>query len=125
MQLSSWIIGIIVACVVAYVMNRRRRPPLDYSGAQLVFVLSPTCSFCKMSYPAWQAAKMAHAALDTKTLVRGDDDAEMSPLSVEAYPTFILRRNGREVSRTMGAKREAELDAWLRGALARAPAGHP
>lgn len=116
-MISAWIIGVVVAAVVLYLMYRRRRPALNYEGAVLAFALSPTCTYCKMSHPAWLQVKGMHSGLATKLLVRGEDDAELEPLGIEAYPTFVLWRNDREVSRTMGAKTADDLDRWLTQAL--------
>ena len=81
----------------------------------VVFFFMTGCPHCQATWPAWEKAK--------KKLKKGGVDVseteskEVSPADgVSAFPTFVLKVDGKEVKRVEGARTDADALAKELGA---------
>jgi thioredoxin len=73
------------------------------------------CPPCRKMEPVLQSFMKSNAG--KLTLVKMDggiEDQLMKTLNVEALPTFILYKNGKEVKRKQGLVSEEEFNSWLK-----------
>ena len=64
------------------------------------------CGPCKMMGPVLEELAAAHPTVKVGKLAMAR--------KIDAIPALLLFRNGQEVSRSVGYKPAAELEAWLR-----------
>ena len=84
----------------------------------LVDFYSPTCGPCLMMGPEF--AKAAETLYPDVRLAKVDTSAEgaiASRFRIQAVPTLILFRDGREIARQSGAMGAKDLVNWTRGNL--------
>lgn len=79
----------------------------------VVFYYMDGCSHCKATWPAWRALKRSTDA-EFKEVESKD------AVGIQAFPTLVVHRSGKEVARVVGEKRDgkalaAELGLRTRG----------
>lgn len=95
----------------------------DRGGALLLDVWAPWCGPCRTMAPHFaQAARELEPEVRLLKLDSQAHPAASDNLRISGIPTLILFRDGREVARQSGALSAAQIVAWTRQALARAPA---
>lgn len=85
----------------------------------LVDIWAPWCGPCRMVGPVVDA--MSHEFAGRLKVVKVNSDEAPGVgrrLGVQSIPTLVLYRDGREVSRSIGARPAAELRAWVDGFVA-------
>lgn len=88
----------------------------------LVDLWAPWCGPCKTIGPLVENAGRGLAGRLKVVKVNVDDAPEISQqFGVQGIPTLLLLRNGREVSRQVGALPGHALRAWIDAELARNP----
>ena len=81
----------------------------------LVDFYSPTCGPCLMMGPEFAAAAEAlHPAVRLAKLDISAEQALAARYSIQAVPTLMLFKDGREVARQPGALNSADIQAWVR-----------
>ncbi len=87
----------------------------------LVDVWAPWCGPCRMVSPVIEQLARERAGRLKVAKVNADTSPAVASLHrVSSIPMLLLYVDGREVSRSVGAKPAAQLRDWLDGALARA-----
>lgn len=81
----------------------------------LVDFYSPSCGPCLMMVPQFEeAAKSLHP---TARLAKVDTTAEQAiaaRFSIQAVPTLILFKNGKEIARQPGAMNASDIEKWVK-----------
>ncbi len=73
------------------------------------------CGPCKMMGPVLEELAAAHPTVKVGKLNTDENLKLAMARKIDAIPALLLFRNGQEVSRSVGYKPAAELEAWLRG----------
>jgi rhodanese-related sulfurtransferase len=85
------------------------------SGIVLVDIGAAWCPPCKKMEPVLDAfMKQDNKKLTLVKMDGGIETALMKSLKVEALPTFILYKNGKEVKRKQGLVTQEEFNSWLK-----------
>ena len=80
----------------------------------LVDFYSPTCGPCLMMGPQFEeAAKSLHPRVRLAKLDTSADQGVAARFNVQAVPTLILFRGGREIARQPGAQGSADIVRWV------------
>ena len=69
---------------------------------------------CKMMGPVLEELAAAHPTVKVGKLNTDENLKLAMARKIDAIPALLLFRNGQEVSRSVGYKPAAELEAWLR-----------
>ena len=72
------------------------------------------CGPCKMMGPVLEELAAAHPTVKVGKLNTDENLKLAMARKIDAIPALLLFRNGQEVSRSVGYKPAAELEAWLR-----------
>ncbi len=81
----------------------------------LVDFYSPTCAPCLMMGPQFdEAAKTLHPTARLAKLDTSADQAVAARFNIQAVPTLIIFKGGREVARQSGAMNAAEMVNWVK-----------
>ena len=72
------------------------------------------CGPCKMMGPVLEELAAAHPTVKVGKLNTDENLKLAMARKIDAIPALLLFRNGQEVSRSVGSKPAAELEAWLR-----------
>ncbi|NDV18151.1 thioredoxin TrxC [Pseudodesulfovibrio sp. JC047] len=84
----------------------------------LVDFYSPTCGPCLMMGPQFEdAAKQLHPKVRLAKLDTAADQAIAARFGIQAVPTLILFKDGREVARQSGAMNARDIEQWVTGVL--------
>ena len=75
------------------------------------------CGPCKMMAPEFAALAARRADVRFVKLDTESNQELAARHAIRSIPTLALFRGGREVARTQGAMRAAQLEQWLDGAL--------
>ena len=83
---------------------------------KLVFIdlYATWCGPCKMMGPVLEELAAAHPTVKVGKLNTDENLKLAMARKIDAIPALLLFRNGQEVSRSVGYKPAAELEAWLR-----------
>lgn len=80
----------------------------------LVDLWAPWCGPCRTIGPLLEQAARAHAGTLKVVKVNVDNAPRISRrFNVQGIPTMLLLRDGREISRQVGALPKAKLEAWI------------
>ena len=80
----------------------------------LVDFYADWCGPCKMMGPVLEELAAAHPTVKVGKLNTDENLKLAMARKIDAIPALLLFRNGQEVSRSVGYKPAAELEAWLR-----------
>ena len=85
----------------------------------LVDVWAPWCGPCRAVSPVVESLSREFAGRIKVAKVNSDESPAVSARHrVTSIPTLLMYRDGKEVSRLIGARPAAELRSWVSGALA-------
>ncbi|MFO0745066.1 MAG: thioredoxin family protein [Myxococcota bacterium] len=88
-------------------------------GAWLVDFTAAWCAPCRAMEPVLDQLSKDLGGKVAFAEVRADDEPHIAQaFGVQAFPTFMVFRDGAPVARHVGAVSKARLRAWLEGALA-------
>ena len=77
---------------------------MSHERPRVIFFFMKGCPHCDRSWPAWDKAK---GQLRDLADVSETESAEVSPRDgVSSFPTFVVRRGDREVTRVEGAQED-------------------
>ena len=80
----------------------------------LVDFYADWCGPCKMMGPVLEELAAAHPTVKVGK-VNTDENLQLAMArKIDAIPALLLFKNGQEVSRSVGYRPAAELEAWLR-----------
>jgi thioredoxin 1 len=106
---------------VALTGSNFRDVVLAGQGVSLVEFYSPTCPYCQRMQPVVEQLVTAYRGRALVGQVNVDTEpALVADWAIQAWPTFVVVRNGKEVSRYIGATTYDRLAGMLDSALAAA-----
>jgi thiol-disulfide isomerase/thioredoxin len=85
--------------------------PQGRTGGSVTVVTTPTCSNCRAMQPLVNAAARTHPDVPVVELDATADPRAAADLGVRGVPTYVVRRNGVELTRRTGRMSREELDA--------------
>ena len=80
----------------------------------LVDFYADWCGPCKMMGPVLEEVAAAHPTVKFGKLNTDENLKLAMARKIDAIPALLLFKDGREVSRSVGYRPAAELEAWLR-----------